>query len=483
MAENYRACREFERLGDENGAPFYDAVEAAAFPEHILRYRNQRWAARVGLGGLSDEEWIGHFGRFEPLPDNLKKPLAIRYHGHQFRTYNPDIGDGRGFLFAQLRDDQNRLLDLGTKGSGQTPYSRFGDGRLTLKGGVREILATEMLEALGVYTSKSFSLIETGEALQRQDEPSPTRSSVLVRLSHSHVRFGAFQRLAYEQDNAAIDALVDYCITHFYPELEGLQGEEKIIAFYKGNIQRTARLASQWMAAGFVHGVLNTDNMNVTGESFDYGPWRFAPTADPGFTAAYFDQTGLYSFGRQAEAAAWNLAQLGGALSKHASVDALNEALQTFSEHYETAMADAYFARLGLERTGPDDFAFVVEFLKWMTGTGAAYEQVFFDWFCGPASETRAAKSPAAELYEQDKFADVKAQLLARTPVKPERLKHEYFHRQKPCTMLIDEVEAIWARIAEDDDWSALDAKLEAIGEMRQAYGFASSDYKSLVQN
>lgn len=163
-------------LGGPPPSPFYDAVRAATFPMRRLRYRNQRWADRVGLGGLSDEAWLDHFAGFHPLKDNLAEPLALRYHGHQFRTYNPDIGDGRGFLFAQLRDDAGRLLDLGTKGSGQTPYSRFGDGRLTLKGGVREILATEMLEALGVYTSKSFSLVETGEALTRNDEPSPTRS-------------------------------------------------------------------------------------------------------------------------------------------------------------------------------------------------------------------------------------------------------------------------------------------------------------------
>ena len=122
----------------------------------------------------------------------------MRYHGHQFRVYNPDLGDGRGFLFAQLREaGTGRLLDLGTKGSGQTPWSRTADGRLTLKGGVREVLAAEMLEALGVPTSRAFSLIETGEALQRNDEPSPTRSAVLTRLSHSHIRFGTFQRHAY----------------------------------------------------------------------------------------------------------------------------------------------------------------------------------------------------------------------------------------------------------------------------------------------
>ncbi|WP_425410551.1 protein adenylyltransferase SelO [Hyphococcus sp.] len=476
MAENYRADTVFARLGDENGAPHYDLVEPAEFPEHILRYRNQRWAARVGLASLSDDAWIRHFGRFEPLPDNLTQPLAIRYHGHQFRTYNPDIGDGRGFLYAQLRDDQDRLLDLGTKGSGQTPYSRFGDGRLTLKGGVREILATEMLEALGVYTSKSFSLIETGEALQRQDEPSPTRSSVLVRLSHSHVRFGVFQRLAFEKNENAIAALIDYCIENYFPALS-TPGDSNVIGFYTSVIQHTARLVAQWMAAGFVHGVLNTDNMNVTGESFDYGPWRFAPTADPGFTAAYFDQTGLYSFGRQAEAGAWNLAQLGGALAQQADVDALNKTLQLFSGFYETAMADAYFERLGLKRTGADDFKFVVDFLKWMTETGAPYEQVFFDWFCGAASVDRADHSAVAELYQQEKFASLKSRLLQYTPINPERLESRYFQNAGPCTMLIDEVEAIWAPIAEKDDWSAFERKLEAIAGMRDAYQFNASRY------
>ncbi len=480
MAENYQPDPVFGRLGQEDGAPFYDCVEAAAFPDHILRYRNQRWAEHVGLGGLTEAEWTNHFGRFESLPDNLTKPLAIRYHGHQFRGYNSDIGDGRGFLFAQLRDDENRLLDLGTKGSGKTPYSRFGDGRLTLKGGVREALATEMLEALGVYTSKTFSLIETGEALQRHDEPSPTRSSVMVRLSHSHVRFGAFQRLAFEKNDQAIGDLVDYCVAQFYPALAGKDGAQKAVSFYASVIARTARLAAQWMAAGFVHGVLNTDNMNVTGESFDYGPWRFTPTADPHFTAAYFDETGLYSFGRQAEAGAWNLAQLGGALSLIADEEALNAALQKFTGHYEEAMAAEYFRRLGVERTGADDFEFVGDLLQWMAASGAPYEQVFYDWFCGQASEKRADKSPAAEFYMQEKFSGIHNRLAAMTPVRSERLAHPYFEKTAPCTMLIDEVEAIWADIAENNDWAPLEAKIKTISDMREAYGFEASLYEPL---
>lgn len=475
----YRPDPAYRTLGGEGGAPFYDVVEAAAFPKHVLRYRNQRWAEKIGLGGLGETEWIGHFGKFRPLMDNLIKPLALRYHGHQFRVYNPDIGDGRGFLFAQVRDDQGRLLDLATKGSGQTPYSRFGDGRLTLKGGVRELLATEMLEALGVYTSKTFSLIETGEALFRSDEPSPTRSCVMVRLSHSHVRFGTFQRLAFERDTAAIERLLDYCARQFDPDLADLQYPEKTVEIFRRVVGRAARLAAQWMAAGFAHGVLNTDNMNVTGESFDYGPWRFAAVADPGFTAAYFDETGLYAFGRQAEAAAWNLARFGGALTPVAPEDGLNAALADFPAAYEAAMADAFFARLGVARAGAGDFDFVIDLLRWMAETRILFERVFFDWFCGKESEKRAAASPMAAQYETDAFSKIRARLLDFEPAAPNRLAHAYFRREEPCTMLIDEVEALSARIADADDWSPLEAKLADIAEMREGLGFAASDYEA----
>ena len=232
----YRPATALLDLGDTIATP----VAAADFPETRLRFRNDRAAAEVGLATLDDSEWIQAFGRFQPLPGTLPQPLALRYHGHQFRQYNPDIGDGRGFTFAQMYDEAGRLMDLGTKGSGQTPYSRFGDGRLTLKGGVREILATEMLQALNVPTSRTLSLIETGEELVRGDEPSPTRSAVLVRLSHSHIRIGTFQRLAYERDEAGMRALVGYVLTNLYGE----QSDDpiRLLALV---VERTARLAAQ----------------------------------------------------------------------------------------------------------------------------------------------------------------------------------------------------------------------------------------------
>src|SRR5690606_3038154 len=239
-----------------------DGVSPAEFPRHDLRFRNRRWDKAVGLADLSDDEWVRHFARFEPLPGNLPEPLALRYHGHQFRVYNPEIGDGRGFLFGQVRDGDNRLLDCGTKGSGLTPYSRTADGRLTLKGAVREILATEMLEALGVYTSKTFSVVETGEELVRGDEPSPTRSAVLVRLSHSHIRIGTFQRLAVLGENDHMRALVDYCLAQFpgpQPPVGAPGRDEPAVVLMHQAVERLADLAASYMVAGFVHGVLNSD--------------------------------------------------------------------------------------------------------------------------------------------------------------------------------------------------------------------------------
>jgi len=469
VTERYRPDARFDKLGPE----FADQVAAARFPQHKLRRRNQAWAARVGLDALSDAEWEAHFAGFEPLPRNMSAPLAMRYHGHQFRSYNPEIGDGRGFLFAQLRDDRGRLLDLATKGSGQTPYSRFGDGRLTLKGGVREVLAAEMLEALGVNTSKAFSLFETGEALTRGDEPSPTRSSVLVRLSHSHIRFGTFQRLAYFERPDLIDALIEHACAAYYPHLSPLAGARRATALFGQVVEANARLAASWMAAGFVHGVLNTDNLNITGESFDYGPWRFVPASDPGFTAAYFDETGLYSFGRQPEAVSWALSQLGGALSLVGPAADLEVELRRFVPAYQSALRQALFDRLRLVPGSLEaDLDFASAVFGWLTETQAGWDQFFHDWYCGSASADRAAQSPQAELYAAAAFTPIRDGFEARTGSGAEAvLAHRYFQAVRPHTMLIDDVESSWAPIAAHDDWSQFEAKLAQVAELREALG------------
>jgi uncharacterized protein YdiU (UPF0061 family) len=456
-----------ERAIDEIVDFLADPVRPADFPAHILRFRNDRAAASIGLESLDEAQWIGHFGRFEPLPGAQPEPLALRYHGHQFRVYNPDLGDGRGFLFAQLRERADagappfggRLLDLGTKGSGLTPWSRTADGRLTLKGGVREILATEMLEALGVTTSRTFSLIETGEQLVRGDEPSPTRSAVLVRMSHGHIRIGSFQRLAYLGDTGSLRRLIDYALTHL---LGRAPGEHPALTLLEAVVERTADLAASYMVAGFVHGVLNSDNIAITAESFDYGPWRFTPRWEPGFTAAYFDQNGLYAFARQAQAIHWDVAQLAQSLAGLAETDALVEILQRYPALYESRLIARFLWRLGL--AAPDEEAartFVVAAVEALRDGPVLIDRFFFDWRRGDTD---------GPLYMGEAWDRLRT---ARTALstRPGATDHAYWQGEAPCSMHIDEVEAIWSVIAGRDDWQPLETKVAAIRAMGEAHG------------
>ena len=450
---SYRPDPKILDLGDD----FYDAVEPARFPKCIPRFLNERWAERMGLH-LGEADWARYFCRFEPLSDNLPQPLALRYHGHQFRAYNPDIGDGRGFTFAQLRDDRDRLLDLGTKGSGQTPYSRHADGRLTLKGGVREVLATEMLEALGVNTSKTFALFETGEPLERGDEPSPTRSSVLTRLSHGHVRIGTFQRLAFFGQVDNMKKLTRYCLENLYSEQPSPDDSENALRLFELVSKATATLAASYLAAGFVHGVLNSDNINVTGESFDYGPWRFTPEWEPDFTAAYFDHYGLYAFARQPEAIHWDLAQFAGCLSLVAEPPQLSEMLAAWGTRFEQSLVEAMIRRLGIAPSA-DDSEVAKALIRALAARTATIDRVFFDW--------RGGHDPGIELYPADEFRRLASLVNGRETLKA----HAYWSDAEPCSMHIDEVESIWEAIAARDDWQPFDDKVRAVRRMGEAMG------------
>ena len=328
-----------ENLGDD----YYDLVAAAEFPAHFLRFRNNQLLPLLGLKPdlVKDVDFIDAFGKFS----GVRPFLALRYHGYQFGAYNPFLGDGRGFLYGQIRGADSNLYDLGTKGSGRTPYSRTADGRLTLKGGVREVLAGEALHRLGVKTSRCLSLIETGESLWRGDEPSPTRSSVMVRLSESHIRFGTLERLHYLQRRDLISKLLDSVIAVYYPDTPDT--EDKYSHFYGELVQRVAELAAQWMAAGFCHGVLNTDNMSITGESFDYGPYAFISTYDTRFTAASFDYGGRYSYGNQPYICKFNLELLQLPLAMVTEQSDLEASLTQFDSYYQQ-----HYQKLMLQKLG-----------------------------------------------------------------------------------------------------------------------------------
>lgn len=338
---------EYEPALESLGYDYFDEVTAAEFPRHILRFRNDQILPLLGLNPLEvqDADFIQAFGKFQ----GVRPFLALRYHGYQFGEYNSRLGDGRGFLYGQVRGTDGELYDFGTKGSGTTPYSRSADGRLTLKGGVREVLAAEALQNLGVRTSRCLSLIETGEALWRGDEPSPTRSSVMVRFNRSHIRFGTFERLHYFKRPDLTKKLLDHVIEQYYPKITSPL-DDRYGQFYAELVERVAELTAQWIAAGFCHAVLNTDNMSITGESFDYGPYAFIPTYNPDFTAAYFDYYGRYSYGNQPGICKLNLEMLQQPLKAVIPQDKMEAALAKFDEHYYQNYRQLMLNKLGFEQ-------------------------------------------------------------------------------------------------------------------------------------
>ncbi len=422
----------------ELGDGFYDPVESAEFNPVAVRYFDDQLSESLGME-LTQDRVFTHFLDFKPLPNSLPQPLALRYHGHQFRHYNPDIGDGRGFLFAQC-EANGKLLDFGTKGSGTTPFSRSGDGRLTLLGGVREVLAALYLQRLGVNSSRAFALIETDEALTRNDEPSPTRAAVLTRLSHSHIRFGTFQRHAFFEDEDALERLAAYCIRHFYPEAT------TPTEMFDQVVTASANTVASWMAAGFVHGVMNTDNMNITGESFDYGPYRFLSKLDPNFTAAYFDHGRLYAFGRQPEAMSWNLAQLAQSLSQICEDAPLIASLTDFAERYQRALNHYVFRRLGISSKDTEtDKEFVRATFRYLQDSQLDWPVFWHDWQGG------AARADGKQIGEYD---GEWVQAIRGFEPLSDRPKTD-----APESLLYDEIGAIWQPIAEEDDWSAFEQK------------------------
>ncbi len=465
----------------------YISVEAAKFSKTTLIYQNIAWSKRLGLEKLlsDNHEWVKRFARFIPLEGSFDKPLALCYHGHQFGVYNPDIGDGRGFLYAQIQDPvSGNLLDFGTKGSGQTPFSRSADGRLTLKGAVREILASEMLDALGVKTSKTFSVIETGEELQRQDEPSPTRSAVLVRLSHGHIRIGSFQRLAFMGEAENIEVLLRYVLKNYCVDspAEDTPLDEAIVWFIRCVAEKIATLTASWMAAGFVHGVLNTDNYNITGEGFDYGPWRFLPRLEPEFTAAYFDYQGRYCYGRQPEAGFWALCRLADCFVTLISPERLEKAVGRYYEALENAMVTATCGRLGVDDSWDEAGKMVAQFMAALRQSDIGFEDAFFDWYGGEASERRALVGKRRDFYNSSAFAEALPLLSSAPTLGGISRDHAYFAGDDPVTMLIDEVEAIWEPIALSDDWSKARDKIAAIHVMADAYRLYAQKPQSRIR-
>ncbi len=444
----------FEALGTD----FYSVVEAASFPQHKLRWRNDDILEQIGLlpENVKNEDMIEAFGHFR----SVRPLLAMAYHGYQFGVYNPQLGDGRGFLYGQVRGNDGNLYDFGTKGSGNTPYSRTADGRLTLKGGVREILAAESLHRLGVKTSRCLSMIETGEELWRGDEPSPTRSCVMVRFSLSHIRFGTFERLAYIKRPDLIKKLLDHVIYYYYPHLQ--EKNDRYLLFYGELVERIATLCAHWMASGFCHAVLNTDNMSITGESFDYGPFAFIPSYEPRFTAAYFDYNGRYAFANQPNACYWNLEMLQVPLAEMIEQERMEEQLSKFKDYYISAYEKRMEQRLGLSGLQENELESMIRStIQLLYGTQWGYNEFF--------AELKDSFAPNWQTEYRSILPSKKESLtgnLLDLFIEWQKTYHSFIQRQgydeitdrlhlwNPSKVPIrPAIEHIWAKITEEDDW------------------------------
>ncbi len=309
------------------------------------------------------------------------EPLAMAYAGHQFGQFVPQLGDGRTNLLGEVMGRNGIRYDIQLKGSGPTPFSRRGDGRAALGPVLREYLVSEAMAALGVPTTRALAAVATGETVYRE---SPLPGAVLTRVAASHLRVGTFQYFLAQGDVQSLRTLADYAIARHYPEVAGTPTPYR--ALLQGVIRRHAHLVAQWMLLGFIHGVMNTDNTSISGETIDYGPCAFMEAYDPRTVFSSIDRQGRYAYANQPHAAQWNLARLAESLlplmeqeagSSDDALTAANEALAGFSVQFEAARLSGLRRKLGLLTTHDGDAALVEDLLQRMAANGADFTQTF----------------------------------------------------------------------------------------------------------
>jgi uncharacterized protein YdiU (UPF0061 family) len=306
------------------------------------------------------------------------EPLAMAYAGHQFGGFVPQLGDGRAILLGEVVDADGVRRDIQLKGSGPTPFSRNGDGRAALGPVLREYIVSEAMAALGIPTTRSLAVVTTGEIVRR-DMPLP--GAVLTRVASSHIRVGTFQFFAARADVDAIRHLADHVIARHYPEATGAVNPYR--AVLEQIIGRQADLIAQWLLVGFIHGVMNTDNMSIAGETIDYGPCAFMDSYDPATVYSSIDSFGRYAYGNQPRIAQWNLARLAEALlplldeDKDTAMQKANEALDGFGPRFETAYAEGLRRKFGLLQAQPEDLSLAQGLLERLAQNGADFTLTF----------------------------------------------------------------------------------------------------------
>lgn len=311
------------------------------------------------------------------LPD-WTKPVAHAYAGHQFGHFVPQLGDGRALLLAELEDESGQLFDLQLKGAGQTPFSRRGDGRAPLGPVLREYLVSEAMYALGVPTTRALAAVLTGDWVQRETaEP----GAIITRVAKSHIRIGSFQYLAANADTEQLKTFADYVIARHYPSCA--DSDSPYLALLEAVVTAQAKLIAKWMSLGFIHGVMNTDNMSIAGETIDYGPCAFMDSFNPAQVYSFIDRNGRYAWGNQPKMASWSLARFAETLlplisdNTEQSVELATEALEQFNLINETEFRRLVGRKLGLVDATTADEPLIRDYLNLMVKHSADFTLAF----------------------------------------------------------------------------------------------------------
>jgi len=334
---------------------FYHLVKPTPLKNPKLVCFNSDAGSLIGLDPSEAirAEFIEYFSGHKLIPGS--DPLAMYYTGHQFGVYNSDIGDGRAILLGEVRNSEGEKWDLHLKGSGRTRYSRVFDGRAVLRSTIREYLCSEAIYALGIPTTRALCIIGSDEKVERE---TTERGAMMLRMAETHVRFGSFEAFHYTDRPDYVKLLADYVIEQHFPVL--IEEENKYYMFLEKVVSRTAQLIAKWQSVGFTHGVMNTDNMSITGLTIDYGPYGFMEGYDPEHTPNHSDHFGRYSFQNQPAIALWNLNKLALALESIISRERAHEALEEFKNIYSNSFVKNMSKKLGLKTARPED----VELIK-----------------------------------------------------------------------------------------------------------------------
>ena len=354
----------YARLPDR----FFARVAPARAPAPALVRVNDALAGELGI----DAVWLRRPDGLEILSGREiadgSDPIALAYAGHQFGSFVPQLGDGRAILLGEVVDTQGRRRDIQLKGAGRTPFSRSGDGRAVLGPVLREYLVSEAMAALGIPTTRALAAVTTGEPVMR-DTMLP--GAVLTRVAASHIRVGTFQFFAARGDREALGLLADHAISRHYPAAAAAARPYR--AFLDAVIAAQADLVARWLLVGFIHGVMNTDNMAISGETIDYGPCAFMDHYDPATVFSSIDRMGRYAYGNQPRIAHWNLARLAEAVlplladDEDAALADAQEALTTFAPAFEAAYHSGLMRKLGLSGRHEDDVDLISAILGAMT--------------------------------------------------------------------------------------------------------------------